>query len=194
MQGISDTPAWWVTKANEYARWNGKTPFVIYQGAYSVVQRDLEREILPMCRHEGQSPLSSSSKRHVTDINTVSCSGVALAPFNVLARGKIRSNAEEAKRAETGENGRLGRPSSGVPTWLRSEEEKKVCDVLEEIASQVGTEHITAGTLPLPYIYAYLLVIMLLCDDSGHSVCYAQGSVHVPYNRWSESRTSSRKH
>lgn len=54
MQGISDASAWWVVKANEYARWNGKTPFVLFQGAYSLLQRDLEREILPMCRHEDE--------------------------------------------------------------------------------------------------------------------------------------------
>ena len=29
-QGVSDTPAWVVAKANTYARMAGKTPFVIY--------------------------------------------------------------------------------------------------------------------------------------------------------------------
>lgn len=47
-QGISDTPAWIVAKANMYARMSGKTPFVIYQGAWSILERDFEREILPM--------------------------------------------------------------------------------------------------------------------------------------------------
>ena len=40
--------------------------------------------------------------------------------------------------------------------WERTEEEKKVCVVLEQIASQVGTKHITAGTYrrpQLPYIF-----------------------------------------
>ena len=46
--GISDTPAWIVAKANTYARMSGKTPFVIYQGAWSILERDFEREILPM--------------------------------------------------------------------------------------------------------------------------------------------------
>ena len=53
MQGISDTPAWIVAKANLYARLTGKTPFVIYQGAWSILQRDFERDILPMARSEG---------------------------------------------------------------------------------------------------------------------------------------------
>ena len=52
--GVSDTPAWVVSKANQYARMAGKTPFVIYQGAWSILQRDMEREIIPMCLNEGK--------------------------------------------------------------------------------------------------------------------------------------------
>ena len=51
--GISDTPAWVVSKANQYARDHGKTPFVIYQGLWNVMKRDFEREIIPMARAEG---------------------------------------------------------------------------------------------------------------------------------------------
>lgn len=82
-QGISDTPAWVVSKANTYARMSGKTPFVIYQGAWNVLQRDFERDIIPMARAEG----------------------LALAPWNVLAGGKLRTDEEEEKRRKTGENG-----------------------------------------------------------------------------------------
>ncbi len=60
LQGISDTPAWIVAKANLYARLMGKTPFVIYQGAWSILQRDFEREILPMARAEGGLVLAGS--------------------------------------------------------------------------------------------------------------------------------------
>ena len=56
LQGISDTPAWIVSKANLYARLMGKTPFVIYQGLWSILQRDFERDILPMARAEGTIP------------------------------------------------------------------------------------------------------------------------------------------
>ncbi len=66
-----------------YARQTGKTPFVVYQGAWNVVDRDMEREIIPMARAEG----------------------MAICPWNVLAAGKIRSDAEEQKRRETGEKG-----------------------------------------------------------------------------------------
>ena len=53
IQGISDTPAWVVSKANQYARDHAMTPFVIYQGAWNVMERSFEREIIPMARSEG---------------------------------------------------------------------------------------------------------------------------------------------
>ncbi|ODO07518.1 hypothetical protein L198_01097 [Cryptococcus wingfieldii CBS 7118] len=53
--GISDTPAWIVAQANEYARQNALTPFAIYQGNWNVGKRDMERDIIPMCRANGMS-------------------------------------------------------------------------------------------------------------------------------------------
>ena len=50
--GVSDTPAWVVTKANEYARQKGLTPFSVHQGLWSALVRDFERDILPMCEDE----------------------------------------------------------------------------------------------------------------------------------------------
>ncbi|CDO72110.1 hypothetical protein BN946_scf184962.g53 [Trametes cinnabarina] len=112
--GISDTPAWIVSKANLYARLMGKTPFVIYQGAWSVLQRDFEREIIPMAREEG----------------------LALAPWNVLAGGRTVSR----------------------PDWERTEDEKKVCKALEEVAKQVGAKSIQAVAIAYvmqktPYVF-----------------------------------------
>lgn len=51
--GISDTPAWIVVKANDYARAHGLRPFSVYQGKWNMGFRDLEREVLPMCRDQG---------------------------------------------------------------------------------------------------------------------------------------------
>ena len=66
--------------------------------------------------------------------------GLALAPWGVLGGGKIRTNAEEARRRESGEKGR----TFMNPNWERTPAEKKVCDALEEIAKEVGTKSITA--------------------------------------------------
>ena len=65
---------------------------------------------------------------------------MALAPWGVLAQGKIRSDAEEEKRRQTGEGGR-----SVYAGWERTESEKKICRALEEVAEEVGAESITAG-------------------------------------------------
>ena len=68
---------------------------------------------------------------------------MALAPWNVLAGGKIRSDAEEERRRQTGENGRT---LSIVPTeWERNEKEKIVCKALEKVAEEIGAKHITSG-------------------------------------------------
>ncbi|KAF9521236.1 NADP-dependent oxidoreductase domain-containing protein, partial [Crepidotus variabilis] len=48
--GISDTPAWIVSQANQYARDHALTPFVIYQGLWNVLNRSFERDIIPMAR------------------------------------------------------------------------------------------------------------------------------------------------
>ncbi|CAA7269985.1 unnamed protein product [Cyclocybe aegerita] len=116
--GISDTPAWVVAKANQYARDHGLTPFVVYQGAWNVMERSFERDIIPMARSEG----------------------MALAPWNVLAAGKIRTDAEEEKRRQTGEKGR----TLLDPSWERNDKEKKVCAALEKVAAEVGAKHITS--------------------------------------------------
>ena len=87
-----------------------------------MLERSFEREIIPMARAEG----------------------LALVPWNVLGAGKIRSDAEEARRRETGEKGR----TAWGPNWERTEEERKVCLVLEQIAKEVGAESLTAGELP----------------------------------------------
>jgi aryl-alcohol dehydrogenase-like predicted oxidoreductase len=51
--GISDTPAWIVSRANQYARDHGMRQFVVYQGRWSASNRDFERDIIPMCEAEG---------------------------------------------------------------------------------------------------------------------------------------------
>lgn len=77
--GISDTPAWVVSEANRYAKDHGKTPFAVYQGKWSILDRSFERDIIPMARQHG----------------------MALAPWGVLGQGKLRTDAEEQRRKES---------------------------------------------------------------------------------------------
>jgi aryl-alcohol dehydrogenase-like predicted oxidoreductase len=48
--GISDTPAWIVSRAVTLAEQRGLTPFCALQVPYSLVERTVERELLPMAR------------------------------------------------------------------------------------------------------------------------------------------------
>ncbi|CAK5282615.1 unnamed protein product [Mycena citricolor] len=130
--GVSDTPAWIVAQANQYARDHGKSPFVIYQGAWNVMARSFEREIIPMAR----------------------AYGMALAPWNVLAAGKLRTDAEEEARRASGEKGRM----MFGPNWERNADEKKMCAALEKVAGELGAKHITSVAIAylmqkLPYVF-----------------------------------------
>jgi aryl-alcohol dehydrogenase-like predicted oxidoreductase len=51
--GVSDTPAWLAARMQTIAELRGWSPFVGVQVEYSLVQRDVEREILPMARELG---------------------------------------------------------------------------------------------------------------------------------------------
>ena len=70
--------------------------------------------------------------------------GLALAPWDVLGGGKLRSDSEEQRRRETGENGRtfLG------PQWERTNSEKQMSYALEKVAKEV------AGTGEPPSVQA----------------------------------------
>ncbi|MDT8435805.1 MAG: aldo/keto reductase [Gemmatimonadota bacterium] len=48
--GISDTPAWIVSRANTIADFRGWTPFVGLQIRYSLIDRSAEADLLPMAR------------------------------------------------------------------------------------------------------------------------------------------------
>ncbi|MHA2175550.1 MAG: aldo/keto reductase [Candidatus Hodarchaeales archaeon] len=48
--GISDTPAWVVSRANTIAEIRGWNPFIAFQFPYNLSFRDPEREIIPMCK------------------------------------------------------------------------------------------------------------------------------------------------
>lgn len=48
--GVSDTPAWIVSRANTIAELRGWSPFVALQLRYSLIDRTAERDLLPMAR------------------------------------------------------------------------------------------------------------------------------------------------
>ncbi|KAH7138456.1 NADP-dependent oxidoreductase domain-containing protein [Dendryphion nanum] len=107
--GISDTPAWVVVKANEFARRNGLTPFSIYQGRWNAAFRDMESEIVPMCEDQG----------------------MAIVTWASLGGGQL-ATAEQRKKFQED-------PDAGKGFYTLSPEDVKVCDVLERLASEKST-------------------------------------------------------
>ncbi|CAI7438671.1 BTE_collapsed_G0044530.mRNA.1.CDS.1 [Saccharomyces cerevisiae] len=115
--GVSDTPAWVVSAANYYATSHGKTPFSVYQGKWNVLNRDFERDIIPMARHFG----------------------MALAPWDVMGGGRFQSKKAMEERKKNGEGLRtfVGGPE-------QTELEVKISEALTKIAEEHGTESVTA--------------------------------------------------
>ncbi|RZU13990.1 aryl-alcohol dehydrogenase-like predicted oxidoreductase [Kribbella rubisoli] len=88
--GISDAPAWVVSRANTLAEWRGWSPFVGLQVPYSLLQRDIERELLPMAESLGLgvtawSPLGGGVLSGKYALGTPA-SGSRLAPESLSAR------------------------------------------------------------------------------------------------------------
>jgi aryl-alcohol dehydrogenase-like predicted oxidoreductase len=51
--GISDAPAWWIAQANTLAHLRGWSPFAGLQIEYSLIERTVERELIPMAQALG---------------------------------------------------------------------------------------------------------------------------------------------
>lgn len=84
--GISDTPAWIVAKANEFAKAHNLRQFVVYQGLWNAYSREFERDVIPMARLDG----------------------MALAPWGVLGQGTFKTKAQ--REAQAGEERLQYRP------------------------------------------------------------------------------------
>jgi aryl-alcohol dehydrogenase-like predicted oxidoreductase len=48
--GVSDAPAWWIAQANTLASLRGWSPFIGLQIEYSLTERTVERELIPMAK------------------------------------------------------------------------------------------------------------------------------------------------
>jgi len=48
--GISDAPAWWIAQANTLAQLRGWSPFIGMQIEYSLMERTVERELIPVAK------------------------------------------------------------------------------------------------------------------------------------------------
>lgn len=79
---------------------------------------------------------------------------MALAPWGVLAGGKLRSNEEEERRAQSGEKARI----VFTADWKRNDQEVAMSTALDKVAKEVGAKHLTAVAIAYvmqktPYVF-----------------------------------------
>ena len=105
--GISDTPAWVVSRANTLAEWRGWTSFAGLQVPYSLLQRDIERELLPMAEALGMtlaawSPLAGGVLSGKFTGSAPLEKGTRLAPQSLSDHDRAVAIAVEGTAAELG--------------------------------------------------------------------------------------------
>ena len=111
--GISDTPAWIVSKANTLAELRGWTPFVALQLQYSLIERSIEREFLPMARN--------------LDLATTAWSPLG---FGMLT-GKYQRGITPSE-----DHGRLGH--AGIGPMFLNDRNFDVAETAQQVAAEVG--------------------------------------------------------
>jgi aryl-alcohol dehydrogenase-like predicted oxidoreductase len=84
--GVSDTPAWIVSRANMLAELRGWSPFIALQIEYSLIERTPERDLLPMARSLGMT----------------------VTPWGVLGSGVLTGKYNEAPPTATKTGGSTG--------------------------------------------------------------------------------------
>jgi aryl-alcohol dehydrogenase-like predicted oxidoreductase len=134
--GASDTPAWVVAQANTLADARGWAPFVAVQAPYSLLDRGVERELLPMAR----------------------ALGLAVTPWGLLEggelTGKYNQESDEPKRYKgAGERAKQladvlrgvaeeigATPSQVAINWVRQQQDKAHAPVIPILGARTEAQ------------------------------------------------------
>jgi aryl-alcohol dehydrogenase-like predicted oxidoreductase len=167
--GVSDTPAWIVVKANDYARANGLRPFSVYQGKWNAGFRDMEREIIPMCRDQG----------------------MAIAPWAPLGQGKFKSQAaRESEEKGSGRAADLSEHDIQVSDALEEVAKRKGTTLHAIVSSSSrhssGTDLVMAGSIRVVPLHS-------LTKITGPRIRHAQDPQRLPHHWPTQGRASARK-
>lgn len=109
--GVSDTPAWKVAEAQTIARFRGLAPLIALQIEYSLLERTVEGELVPMAREMG----------------------LGITPWSPLKSGVLSGKYAR----ETAKDAKPGR-GAWVAASL-NERSFAVLDVVRRVAGEVGT-------------------------------------------------------
>lgn len=126
--GISDTPAWVVSAANEYARAHGLAQFVVYQGLWNLSVRDIERDVLPMCRTYG----------------------MAIAPWGALGEGKFKTPQALKEGAKL--------RGGAQPTEVQLKAAEVLMKVAEQVGNGASLTGVAMAWIRQKYPYTYPII------------------------------------
>ena len=139
--GISDTPAWIVSQANMLALLRGWTPFVALQIEYSLIERSVERELVPMAQELeltvtpwapiGGGVLSGKYNKKNFDPKVpkrLSPEGKRLSEKNLTIAEEVEKIANEIGR----------KPSQVALNWIRQREQQMIPIIGARTATQLA--------------------------------------------------------
>ena len=110
--GFSDAPAWWIAQANTLAELRGWTQFIGLQIEYSLIERTVERELIPMAK----------------------AFNVGVLAWSPLARGVLSWKYHGEGKAD---EGRMSK--EGMKEFLPEEERTaQLSSALKSVSEQVG--------------------------------------------------------
>lgn len=119
--GISDTPAWLIARMQTMAELRGWTPFVGLQIPYSLAQREVERELIPMAHGLGLTVTAWSPLAGGLLSGKYTRSGTGSDEARRL--GEQPEDKLRIARAVDAVAGELGVPSAQVAlAWLRAQQ------------------------------------------------------------------------
>jgi aryl-alcohol dehydrogenase-like predicted oxidoreductase len=177
--GISDTPAWQVSRMQAIADLRGWTPFVALQIEYSLIERTVERDLIPMAKEMGLgvipwSPLASgvlTGKYSRTDLEIADGSASAIGTRKNIAagngslteRGLAIADVVKAVAAELGRtpaqvaiawtllNPAVAAPITGARTLAQLEDNLGALDVVFTDDQRARLEAASAVELGFPH-------------------------------------------
>ena len=113
--GLSDTPAWYLSRMQTLAEKEGKERLIALQLEYSLVERTIEREHIPAAQELG----------------------MGVCPWSSLAAGFLTGKYKRAGNSGSGE-GRLEKTKNDPVFERFTERNWRILDVLLEVAKQIG--------------------------------------------------------
>lgn len=129
--GISDAPAWLVAKSNMLAEWRGWTKYSALQLEYNLLERGIERELLPLAKHD--------------ELAVLAWSPLAMG----LLTGKYRS------LSDTGQSNRGGMADVRV-----NEHNLRIINTLVEVAQETGASPAAIALRWLQHQYRQVIPII----------------------------------